>query len=141
VTASHRSAGPDDTEAAGASLARTLTAGAVVLLVGDLGVGKTVFVRGVAAGLGIPADEVTSPTFTLVHEYAGGRLPLQHLDLYRLDRADLDEIGLDPDVAALGVTLVEWADRLARPVAGAIVVRIRDLGDDSREIAVEHPAR
>ena len=74
----------------------------MVLLRGDLGVGKTVFVRGLAAGLGLDDDVVSSPTFTLVHEYAGGRLPLVHLDLYRLERVDLDEIGLDPDLAARG---------------------------------------
>ena len=104
-------------------LASSLEAGAVLLLSGDLGAGKTAFVRGLAEGLGIDPDEVTSPTFTLVHEYRGGRLPLIHVDLYRLDRADLDEIGLDQDLAATGVVAVEWAERMARSIPGAIAVR------------------
>jgi len=110
--------------------------GAVILLTGDLGAGKTAFVRGLAEGLEINPDEVTSPTFTLVHEYRGGRLPLIHVDLYRLDRAELDEIGLDQDLAATGVTAVEWSDRLARPVAGATLVRIDDAGGDTRRIEI-----
>jgi len=110
--------------------------GAVILLTGDLGAGKTAFVRGLAEGLEINPDEVTSPTFTLVHEYRGGQLPLIHVDLYRLDRAELDEIGLDQDLAATGVTAVEWSDRLARPVAGATLVRIDDAGGDTRRIEI-----
>ena len=72
--------------------------------------------RGLAEGLGIDPGDVTSPTFTLVHEYRGGRLPLVHVDLYRLDRVDLDEIGLDADLAAQGVLAIEWAERLLRPM-------------------------
>jgi tRNA threonylcarbamoyladenosine biosynthesis protein TsaE len=119
-----------------AGVAAALHPGAVVLLSGDLGAGKTAFVRGLAEGLGIDAGEVTSPTFTLVHEYRGGRLPLIHVDLYRLDKADLDEIGLDPDLADRGVTAVEWSERLSRPIRGAIVVTIADRGADTREISV-----
>ncbi len=118
-------------------LADSLGPGAVLLLSGDLGAGKTAFVRGLAEGLGIDPGEVTSPTFTLVHEYGGGRLPLVHVDLYRLDSADLDEIGLDTDVAARGVTAVEWAERLSRPIRGATMVAIADAGGDERRIAVE----
>jgi tRNA threonylcarbamoyladenosine biosynthesis protein TsaE len=112
-----------------------LAAGAVILLSGDLGAGKTVFVRGLASGLGIDPDEVTSPTFTLVHEYRG-RIPLIHVDLYRLDKAELDEIGLDADLAATGVTAIEWPERLTRNTPGAIRVRIEDKGDTRREIRV-----
>ena len=114
-----------------------LIAGDVVLVHGDLGAGKTVFVRGLAAGLGLDEDAVSSPTFTLVHEYRGGRLPLLHLDLYRLERVDLDEVGLDPDLAAQGVIVVEWPERLSHAVAGAWQVRIADHGGDHREIAIE----
>jgi len=107
-----------------------------VLLSGDLGAGKTAFVRGLAKGLGIDGGEVTSPTFTLVHEYRGGRLPLIHVDLYRLDRADLDEIGLDQDLASQGIIAIEWAERLARTIRGGISVSIADRGGDRREITI-----
>lgn len=125
-----------DTRAIAASVARDLTAGAVLLLSGDLGAGKTAFVRGLAEGLGISTDDVTSPTFTLVHEYRGGRLPLIHVDLYRLDRADLDEIGLDEDLASRGVVAIEWAERLVRRIPAAIAVRIVDQGGDLRSVEI-----
>ena len=118
------------------ALARDLAMGSVLLLTGDLGAGKTAFVRGLAAGLGIDPGEVTSPTFTLVHEYRGGRLPLIHVDLYRLDRADLDEIGLDEDLAASGVIAIEWAERLSRAIKSAITVTIADRGGDQRDIEI-----
>ena len=133
----HTSNSEAETRALASRLAADLQPGDVLLLSGDLGAGKTAFVRGLADGLGIDPGEVTSPTFTLVHEYRGGRLPLIHVDLYRLDRADLDEIGLDQDLAAGGVTAVEWAERLSRPLPGATIVRITDLGADQRQISVE----
>jgi len=123
-----------ETRAIASRLASNLKAGDVLLLSGDLGAGKTAFVRGLAEGLAIAADEVTSPTFTLVHEYRGGRLPLIHVDLYRLDRADLDEVGLDQDLAGSGVTAVEWSERLTRPISNALTIKITDLGGDRREI-------
>ena len=132
----HTSNSEADTRAIAAALSPSLLPGAVVLLSGDLGAGKTAFVRGLAAGLGVDPDEVTSPTFTLVHEYRGGRLPLIHVDLYRLDRAELDEIGLDSDLAEAGVTAVEWSERLARPIPGAVTVHIADRGGDAREIRI-----
>ena len=131
------SAGESATRAVAATLAATLMAGDVVLLHGDLGAGKTVFVKGLAEGLGLDPDAVTSPTFTLVHEYPGGRLPLVHLDLYRIDRIELDDVGFDPALAESGVLVVEWAERLARDVAGAVTVRITDLGGDARRIETE----
>lgn len=130
----HQSSSEEETRRIAARFAKDLRAGAVVLLRGDLGAGKTAFVRGMAEGLRINADEVTSPTFTLVHEYRGGLLPLIHVDLYRLDRADLDEIGLDQDLAGRGIVAVEWPERLWRSINGATTVTITDRGSDRREI-------
>lgn len=136
VPVTHVTVGEVETRAVAEALAATLVPGDLVLLHGDLGAGKTVFVKGLAQGLGVDPDAVTSPTFTLVHEYLGGRLPLLHLDLYRLAATDLDEVGLDPDLAARGVVVVEWAERLTRRPAGAIRIRIGDLGGEAREVLV-----
>ncbi len=125
------------TRAVAREIAGELAAGAVVLLSGDLGAGKTAFVRGLADGLGIDPEDVTSPTFTLVHEYRAGRLPLVHVDLYRLDSADLDEIGLDPELAGRGVVAVEWAERLTRILPDAVWIRIRDSGGDVRVLTID----
>jgi tRNA threonylcarbamoyladenosine biosynthesis protein TsaE len=138
MTDTIRSSAEAETRAMAARLATTLRPGDVLLLSGDLGAGKTAFVRGLAEGLGLSPDEVTSPTFTLVHEYRGGRLPLIHVDLYRLEAADLDEVGLDPDLAAEGVVAVEWPERLSRPVPGAIRIHIEDAGGDERVITRNH---
>ena len=132
----YHSQSESETRAIAVRLSGDLLAGSVLLLSGDLGAGKTAFVRGLAEGLGISSDEVTSPTFTLVHEYRGGRLPLIHVDLYRLDRADLDEIGLDDDLAVRGVVAIEWAERLSRRIPGAVSVTITDQGGDRRQIDV-----
>src|SRR6516164_9909273 len=106
------SASEAETMAIGRDLAGTRSAGDVVLLYGDLGAGKTAFVRGLAEGLGIARDEVSSPTFTLVQEYRGGRLPLVHVDLYRLnDPREVEDLGLD-EIAVDGVLAVEWADKV-----------------------------
>jgi tRNA threonylcarbamoyladenosine biosynthesis protein TsaE len=139
MTGEFRSASEADTRAIAARLAGTLQPGSVLLLSGDLGAGKTAFVRGVAEGLAIDPDAVTSPTFTLVHEYRGGRLPLVHVDLYRLDSADLDEIGLDAELAARGVVAIEWPERLSRAVRGAFSLEIRDEGGHHRSIVVRRP--
>jgi len=128
-----------ETSAAGRELARTLSSGSVVLLFGDLGAGKTAFARGLAAGLGIDPGEVSSPTFTLVQEYRGGRLPLYHVDLYRLKSIEVDDLGLEELTIEGGVTAIEWPDRLPRPLDGAIIVRI-ELGDGStRSISIQLP--
>jgi tRNA threonylcarbamoyladenosine biosynthesis protein TsaE len=130
----------DETAAAGRELAASLSAGDVVLLFGDLGAGKTAFVRGLAEGLGVSRDEVSSPTFTLIQEYRGGRLPLFHVDLYRIeDPREFDELGLD-EIAEDGVLAIEWADKLdgdARWAAvRSIVVRLAHSGGDERDITI-----
>jgi tRNA threonylcarbamoyladenosine biosynthesis protein TsaE len=132
----HLTGSEDDTRLVGSHFAAALAPGAVILLSGELGAGKTVFVRGLADGLGIDPDQVTSPTFTLVHEYRGGRVPLVHVDLYRLDRADLDDIGLDAELAASGVLAIEWADRLIRTPPGAVTVTIEDRGGEGRTLTI-----
>jgi tRNA threonylcarbamoyladenosine biosynthesis protein TsaE len=123
-----------ETEAVGAALAARLGPGSRVLLYGELGAGKTAFVRGLAAGLGIEPDEVSSPTFTLVQEYRG-RLPLVHVDLYRLASGEVDDLGLDA-LAAEGILAIEWAERLPRADDGAVHVRLEHAGEDRRRIAI-----
>ncbi len=105
------SSSPQETEALGEALGRALEAGSVVAYTGDLGAGKTAFTRGLARGLGI-TQSVTSPTFTIVNEYEGGRLPLFHFDLYRLGGwEELFDIGWEDYLARGGVCAVEWSER------------------------------
>lgn len=125
-----------ETERFARQLAETLRPGNLVLLFGDLGSGKTAFVRGLADGLGAEPDEVSSPTFTLVQEHRG-RCRLQHVDLYRVQPgAEVDELGLDEFMARGDVVVVEWADRLEDVPDHATVVTISDLGGDRRQIKV-----
>jgi len=138
-----RSSGPQETEAAGARLARELGPGAVVLLTGDLGAGKTTLVRGAVRELGHPG-RVTSPTFTLVNRYDGGRVPVSHLDLYRLGEAGLD--GEDPalleeELAGDRIVFVEWPEAAAAHL-GPVTVRValRHAGGDTREIEITRGA-
>jgi tRNA threonylcarbamoyladenosine biosynthesis protein TsaE len=126
----------EETLEAGRQLAATLGPGETVLLFGELGTGKTAFVRGIAEGLGASADEVSSPTFTLVQQYSG-RQPIFHVDLYRLQPGrEVSELDLEGLADSGGVVLVEWADRLLDPPADAVVARIEDLGGDRRRISV-----
>lgn len=129
---------PQQTSDIGRRVARELKAGDVLALAGDLGAGKTHFVKGLAEGLGVASD-VTSPTFTLIHEYPGERLPLFHIDLYRLETDDeVLNIGLDDYLNSDGVTAIEWADKFpALMPAGVRWVRIRPLEGDTREISIE----
>jgi tRNA threonylcarbamoyladenosine biosynthesis protein TsaE len=118
------------TEALGERMAGTLRAGDVVLLSGPLGAGKTAFVRGLARGLGLGAAEVSSPTFTLIHEYRGGRLTLFHVDLYRLTSASADDLGLQELGVDDGVLAIEWPERLARTVPNSISVHLEPLAGE-----------
>jgi tRNA threonylcarbamoyladenosine biosynthesis protein TsaE len=129
-------ASPEETEAAGARLGASLSAGDVVLLYGDLGAGKTAFVRGLARGVGAPHDDVTSPTFTLIQEYAGGRATLYHVDLYRLEPREVDELGLEDLVLGDGIVAIEWAERWTGRPDDVIEVRLEHAGEDSRRIAI-----
>ena len=116
------------------ALAGTLQPGAVLLLSGQLGAGKTAFVRGLAAGLGIDPEDVSSPTFTLVHEYRGGRLTLFHADLYRLDKTATEDLGLEERAVAEGVLAIEWPDRLTHALPGATRITIEVVDDTTRRI-------
>ncbi len=129
----------DETRAAGAALASRVPAGTWVLLFGDLGAGKTAFVRGMAEGLGVEPAEVSSPTFVLVQEYRG-RLPLHHVDLYRVSESEVEDLGLDELSGAGGIVAIEWAERLGQPMPTAIRVSIVDAGGDRREITIEENA-
>ena len=128
-----------ETTALAKDLARSLVAGDVLLLSGNLGAGKTAFVRGLAEGLGLDPEEVSSPTFTLVHEYRGGTLTLYHADLYRLDRAATDDLGLEE--LQRGVLAIEWPDRLTHTLPGARHVSIEILEGDERRIVWSGPSR
>jgi tRNA threonylcarbamoyladenosine biosynthesis protein TsaE len=124
-----------ETTAAGRELAISLEPGDVVLLSGKLGAGKTAFVRGLAEGLGANPDDVSSPTFTLIQEYRG-RVTLHHVDLYRVEPREVDDLGLDELVSGEGIVAIEWAERLPRPIAGSVTVQIHATGDQTREITV-----
>ena len=129
----------EETVDLGRGLGRALKGGELLLLQGDLGFGKTVFVRGVATALGVSPDEVSSPSYTLVHEYKGGRLPLFHLDLYRLDTPDeeVGALGIEDILSAGGVVLVEWGEKLPPFLRrGATTIRFHDVGEGSRRIEI-----
>lgn len=122
----------------GMALAGLLRGGELVVLEGDLGLGKTVFARGIAASLGVLPEDVTSPSFTLVQEYRGGRLPMYHVDLYRLGEVpDVADLGLEDLLASGGVVVVEWGERLPPALRrGALLVRFSDLGEGTRRIEI-----
>lgn len=132
--------GEEETEAFGRELAKALGSSDVVYLSGDLGAGKTTLARGLAAGLGAVAREVASPTFAILHEYAGGggAIVMRHLDLYRLrdEERELEVLGL-PDAAAGAPIAVEWPGRAIREVLPpSHEIRIATVGDDVRRIEV-----
>ena len=128
---------PAETEAIGAALGKILPAGTVIAYRGDLGAGKTAFTRGLARGLGC-TDLVTSPTYTIVNEYLGGRLPLFHFDMYRLRSSDdLFDIGWDDYLDRGGICAVEWSENVDDAMEGAVCITIEKLGEDSRRITIE----
>jgi tRNA threonylcarbamoyladenosine biosynthesis protein TsaE len=128
----------EETRDLGRAFAAGLRGGELLALVGDLGAGKTVFVRGLAAGLGAGQDLVASPSFVLCREYGGGRLPLFHVDLYRLGRGtDLGELALEELLELGSVVAVEWGEKLPERLRReAVEIRFQDLGENSRRITV-----
>jgi tRNA threonylcarbamoyladenosine biosynthesis protein TsaE len=139
VVADRLTASEEETQAVARELSATLRAGDVLLISGDLGAGKTVFVRGLAEGLGIDPREVSSPTFTIVHEYRGHGLTLYHADLYRLERAATDALGLEEIGVKDGVLAIEWPDRLSHELPGARLIRLEVVNDSSRRITIGPP--
>lgn len=133
----YRTASESETEALGEKLGRTAAPGTVIAFTGDLGAGKTAFVRGLARGLGF-TGRVTSPTFTIVNEYEGGRLPLFHFDMYRLGSSEeLFDIGWEDYLRRGGVCAVEWSERVDDALTDPVRVDIRRWdGDHSRIITI-----
>ena len=125
-----------ETSAAGERLAARLKPGDVVLLYGDLGAGKTAFVRGLAKGLGASPDDVSSPTFTLIQEYRGP-MTLQHVDLYRLKPSEIEGLGLDELTDGRAVVAIEWAERWTAAPPESWIVRMQHEGEDRRRITIE----
>jgi tRNA threonylcarbamoyladenosine biosynthesis protein TsaE len=128
---------PVETEAIGRRFAKAVEVGSVLALKGELGSGKTLFTKGLVAGLGSNAA-VASPTFTIIHEYPGGRLPVYHFDFFRLeDRQSVTRLGLDDYFFGDGVSVIEWADRFAELVpAHARWILFEIKSDNTRAISV-----
>ena len=128
---------PVETETLGERIAKILTPGTVIAYCGDLGAGKTAFTRGLARGLGY-REPVTSPTYTIVNEYLGGRLPLFHFDMYRLGSSDdLWDIGWEDYLERGGICAVEWSENVEDAMESAIWIRIEKTGEESRRITIE----
>lgn len=126
------------TERIGERLARLARPGDVLALWGELGAGKTVLAKGVATGLGLDASEVSSPTFVILHEHYGGRMPLFHLDLYRLEGQDLGTTGWEEALDAGGITVIEWPDRAADTLpADRLDIRLEHIADTKRRVVLE----
>ena len=132
---------PEETEALGEKLAKILTPGTILAYRGDLGAGKTAFTRGLARGLDC-REQVTSPTYTIVNEYLGGKLPLFHFDMYRLHSSDdLFDIGWDDYLERGGICAVEWSENVAEAMEDPITVTIEKLGENRRHIIIERSER
>jgi tRNA threonylcarbamoyladenosine biosynthesis protein TsaE len=128
-----------ETREVGLALAGELAPDGVLLLSGELGSGKTVLARAIGEALGIDPREIQSPTFTLIREHEGSGGRLVHVDLYRLDPADVGTLGLEEMLAGPGVKVVEWAERLPFAVAGARTLRLSRLPGEGREIVDARP--
>jgi tRNA threonylcarbamoyladenosine biosynthesis protein TsaE len=133
---------PEETVALGLQLSRELAPGACLALVGELGAGKTTIIKGLARGLGIPEEDVLSPTFVLIREYRSGRLPLYHVDAYRITRAEeLQEIGLEEYLLSEGITVIEWADRVRGIIPkSCIEIKLEVLSENERKITISYSA-
>ena len=132
---------PEETEALGEKLAKILIPGTILAYRGDLGAGKTAFTRGLARGLDC-REQVTSPTYTIVNEYLGGKLPLFHFDMYRLHSSDdLFDIGWDEYLERGGICAVEWSENVAEAMEDPITVTIEKSGENSRRIIIERSER
>jgi tRNA threonylcarbamoyladenosine biosynthesis protein TsaE len=138
----HQSDSVEQTEAIAAGIAQSLRGGECIALNGELGAGKTQFVRGLVRGLGGPPRSVSSPTFVLLNVYPGGRLTVYHLDAYRVGGADdFETIGFGELLEQGGVVVVEWAERVKSLLpAHHISIRIDSLGESTRRIEVQLPA-
>ncbi len=130
-----RSRCEEDTAAWARALAPHLRPGHVIGLIGELGTGKTTFVRALAAAMGVPPSRVRSPTFTLVNEYEGGRLPFYHLDLYRLEPTAVDRLALREYLYGDGICVVEWIERLGEDSA-CLEIRLAHSGPEERTVEV-----
>jgi len=131
----HQTHSEAETAAVARAFAARLEPGDVLLIEGPLGAGKTAFVRGLAEGLGVSPDAVSSPTFTLIQEYGGGRLTLYHADLYRLTPVEAADLGL-AETGDAGVLAVEWPDRWGHPPDGCVRIAIARLDDQRRDISI-----
>jgi tRNA threonylcarbamoyladenosine biosynthesis protein TsaE len=130
------SASEAETTAAGEELGAQLGAGDVVLLYGDLGAGKTAFVRGLARAVGADPDQVSSPTFTIVQQYDGMSTTLYHVDLYRIEPSEVEDLGLEDLVSGDGVVAIEWAERWKGRPSDAVGVTLDYVDDERRAIRI-----
>lgn len=125
-----------ETRAVGRRLAGALRAGQRIGLAGELGAGKTCLVRGIAEGLGIAREQVRSPSFPILLPYSGGRLPLFHIDLFRLPAGDIDSLALREYIYGSGVCAIEWYERLDEPLRDFLAISLHFDGGDRRRLEV-----
>jgi tRNA threonylcarbamoyladenosine biosynthesis protein TsaE len=124
-----------ETRAIGRRLATALRGGERIGLAGELGAGKTTLVRGIAEGLGVPPEQVRSPSFPILLPYEGGRLPLYHIDLFRLPAGDVDSLALREYIYGFGVCAIEWYENLDEPLQDFLALSIEFAGGDRRRLA------